>query len=162
MPRPVILVVEDDEHEQEIYGRVLWYNGFDVVFARDATEGLELARRHRPDLALLDLMLPGVDGLTLCATLHRDPATMDMPVLVLSALPADKAAGAARKFGCLRYLEKPTSPVEVLHAVEAVIGRAPSPAPQPGEAALPPPAWESVDAATWPGRPTAGTPSIRG
>ena len=44
MPRPVILVVEDDEHQQEIYGRVLWYNGFDVVFARDATEGLELVK----------------------------------------------------------------------------------------------------------------------
>ena len=138
MPRPVILVVEDDEHEQEIYGRVLWYNGFDVVFAGDATEGLELARRHRPDLALLDLMLPGVDGLTLCATLRRDPATRAIPILALSGLPADRTAAAARKFGCLRYLEKPTSPVEVLHAVEAVIGRAPSPTPQADED----PPWE--------------------
>ncbi len=133
MPRPLILVVEDDRHEQEIYGRILWYNGFDVLFARDGVEGLDLARRHHPDLILLDLVLPELDGLTVCGMLRRNPSTAGIPLLALSALPADQMAAGARKLGCLRYLEKPTSPIEVLHAVEAVVGRAPSPAPMPEE-----------------------------
>ncbi len=131
--RPLILVVEDNAHEQEIYGRILWYNGFDVVFASDGAEALRLAQQNRPDLALLDLVLPEVDGLTVAARLKRSPATASMPILVLSGLPAQEMAATARKFGCVRYLEKPTSPVGVLHAVEDVIGRAPSPAPLPNE-----------------------------
>ncbi len=129
MTRPVILVVEDDEHEREIYGRTLWYNGFDVVFARNGLEGLLLAAQKRPDLTLLDLMLPELDGLTLCSLLRHDPHTAAIPILVLSALPAERMAAETEKYGCLRYLQKPTSPVEVLHAVEAIVGRAPSPAP---------------------------------
>ncbi|CAN5897059.1 hypothetical protein BH23GEM9_BH23GEM9_31670 [soil metagenome] len=123
--RPLILVVEDNPHDWEIYGKILWYNGFDCIYAANGIEGLSLARQHRPDVIVLDIGLPGIDGLELCRRLHAEPATRDMPVIFLTAAPARDFEHAADKAGCAQYIEKPASPVELLHAVEALVGRAP-------------------------------------
>lgn len=131
--RQLILVVEDEPHDWEIYGKMLWYNGFDVLYARDGTEGLALARDYRPDLVLLDLGLPGMDGLEMCRRLKEDPATSGVPVLILTARPEGEYGDEARLAGCDRYLEKPKTPLEVLNEVESVIGPAP-----PGAEGRPP------------------------
>jgi len=123
--RPLVLVVEDDPHDWEIYGKILWYNGFDVFYAADAEAGYRLAREHRPDLILLDLMLPKVDGLSLCRQLKDDPSLCDVPIIVLSGRPFSEFGQTALDLGCRAYLEKPIGPVEVLHRVEELIGRAP-------------------------------------
>ncbi len=125
LKRQLVLVVEDDPHDREIYGRVLWYNGFDVLFAHDGVEGLEMAQAHHPDLVLLDLMIPRLDGLQFCGILKDDEATSDIHVIVLSGRPEAEMGAAAREAGCCRYLEKPVSPVRVLHEVESRIGRPP-------------------------------------
>ena len=126
--RQLVLVVEDDPHDREIYGRMLWYNGFDVVFAEDGVEGLAKSRAHHPDLALLDLMIPRLSGLEFCRRLKQDQETAGIPVVVLSGRPEAEMGRPARAAGCCRYLEKPISPVRVLHEIEERIGRPPAPA----------------------------------
>jgi CheY-like chemotaxis protein len=125
--RPLVMVVEDDEHDREIYGRILCYNGFDVVFAGTGEAAQQLAGRHRADLVLLDLRLPDMSGLTVLERLRSRPGYAATPVIALSGMAEDLAADQARRAGCLQYIEKPASPVVVLHAVEDVIGKAPLP-----------------------------------
>jgi DNA-binding response OmpR family regulator len=123
--RPVILVVEDNPHDWEIYGKILWYNGFDCMYAADGAAGLRLAAEHRPDLVVLDLGLPGLSGVEVCRRLKADPITADVPVIVLTAQSAQDYAARMAEAGCARFMEKPAGPVEVLHAVEEIVGKAP-------------------------------------
>lgn len=130
MTRPLILVVDDDEHDREIYGKMLWYNGFDVIFAEDGAAGLRLARERRPDLLLLDLVMPRMDGLSVCARLKESARTSSIPVIALTGLKRPGLGEKVVETGCLKYLEKPASPVQVLHEIETVIGRAPPASPE--------------------------------
>ena len=125
--RQLVLVAEDERHDFEIYGKVLWYNGFDVIHAADGEEGLRLVREADPDLVVLDLILPKIDGLELCRRIKEDEDTRDIPVIMLTARAEREYGRPAREAGALRYLEKPIGPVEVLHIVEDVIGRPPPP-----------------------------------
>jgi two-component system, cell cycle response regulator DivK len=120
--RPLVLVVEDDPHDWEIYGKILWYNGYDVCYAAEAEEGYRLAREHRPDLILLDLMLPKIDGLTLCRRIREDGSVADIPIIVLSGRPFSELGQTALDLGCRAYLEKPISPVDVLRRIGDLVG----------------------------------------
>lgn len=123
--RPLVLVVEDNSHDWEIYGRMLWYNGFDVAHAADGEAGLTLARRLLPDVVLLDLMIPKLDGMDLCRLLKLEAVTSVIPIIVLSSREKSRWEPEALAAGCTAYLAKPVGPVDVLHAVEEVTGRAP-------------------------------------
>jgi len=125
--RPLVLIVEDNPHDWEIYGNVLYYNGYDVMYAGDGELGYRLAQEHDPDLILLDLLMPKLDGLTLCTRLRDEPSRAHIPVVVLSGCPKREYGPRAEAAGCARYLEKPTKPVQVLHEVEELIGRPPAP-----------------------------------
>lgn len=131
--RQLVVVAEDEPHEWEMYGKLLWYNGFDVIHARDGEQALALVRAHRPDLVILDLMLPKVDGLEVCRRLKGDDATRGIPVIALSARARWEMESKATAVGCMDYLEKPIGPLAVLHAVEDLIGRAPPAGADPGE-----------------------------
>lgn len=123
--RPLVLVVEDDENDWEIYGKILWYNGYDVAYAADGEGGLRLARSRKPDLVLLDMMLPGMDGLELCRRIREDRALERIPIIMLTARSIQDIGAQARAAGCTRLLEKPHSPVELFHLVESLVGRPP-------------------------------------
>lgn len=125
--RQLVLVAEDEHHDWLIYGKLLWYNGFDVLHAEDGDEGLRLAREHKPDLVLADLMLPGLNGIDLCREIKHDPATSHIPVIMLTARRAAEYGSRATSAGCECFLEKPIGPVEVLHEVERRVGRPPPP-----------------------------------
>lgn len=125
--RPLVLVVEDDADDREIYGRVLCYNGFDVIFADDVATAVGLARVHVPDLILLDLGLPTGSGLDICRQLRQRSDCAMIPIIALSGYPEAEMGESARQAGCSSYIEKPASPVVVLHAVEGMIGKAPLP-----------------------------------
>jgi CheY-like chemotaxis protein len=131
--RQRVLVVEDNPEELDLYGKILWYNGFDVVYARDGAEGLRCAARYEPDLVLLDLGLPEMSGLELCRQLKERTASADLPVVVLTARAQIACGHQARRAGCDVYLEKPHSPLGVLKEVERLIGQAP-----PGAGGAPP------------------------
>jgi len=125
--RQLVLVVEDNAHEREIYGRILWYNGFDVVFALSGEDALQIADEQRPDLVLLDLGLPDVSGLRVCEQLRQRAYMANVPVIVLSGMARERHGPQLRRAGCTQYLEKPASPIAVLHEVERFIGRPPAP-----------------------------------
>jgi two-component system, OmpR family, response regulator len=131
--RQRVLVVEDNPDELELYGKILWYNGFDVMYARDGAEGLRCADDYQPDLVLVDLGLPEMDGLELCRRLKERAAHAGLPVVILSARAQIDYGHQARRAGCDVYLEKPHSPVGVLKEVERLIGPAP-----PGAGGQPP------------------------
>ena len=129
--RQLIIVAEDERHEWEIYGKILWYNGFDVLHAEDGEEALELIRCNRPDLIILDLMLPKVDGLEICRRVKAEGAMDEVPVIALSARSELEYGSRARAVGFIGYLEKPIGPLAVLRTVEDLIGRAPPPGVEP-------------------------------
>jgi two-component system cell cycle response regulator DivK len=125
--RQLVLLVDDDPHDREIYGSILCYNGFDVVCADNGESGIRLARRIRPDVVLLDIGLPDLHGLDLCSSLRAEPDTAGIPVIALSAYAETRMGEQARVAGCTRYIEKPASPVGVLHEIENLVGKAPLP-----------------------------------
>lgn len=123
--RPLVLMVDDDPHDREIYGSILCYNGFDVMCAEAGASGMQLARQHHPDVVLLDIGLPDLHGLDLCSALRTDAETADIPVIALSAYAEKRMGEQARLAGCTRYVEKPASPVGVLHIIEEFVGKPP-------------------------------------
>lgn len=125
--RPVLLMVEDDAHDRAIYGAMLCYNGYDVVLADTVSEGIRAAIEHRPDLMVLDMGLPDGSGLDVCDTVRRQDEHRSMPIIALSGFRQQELGARALDAGCAIYLEKPVSPVDVLHHIEELIGRAPMP-----------------------------------
>jgi DNA-binding response OmpR family regulator len=123
--RPLVLLVEDDPEDREMYGKTLWYNGFDVLEGGDGEAAVALARKHAPDLVLVDLLLPKLNGIEVCRELKSDAATKDIPVIALTARSEGEFGLLARDAGCVDFLEKPIGPLSVLKAVESVVGRAP-------------------------------------
>ncbi len=124
MAKKSILLIEDNPGDRTIYGNMLWYNGFDVVFAEDGESGFRLAQELHPDLILLDLQLPILHGSELLSRLKQDDATKNIPTVALTARRLSEFGGNAEVLGYERFLEKPVSPLEVLRVVEQIIGRA--------------------------------------
>jgi two-component system, cell cycle response regulator DivK len=122
--KKTILIIEDNPGDRAIYGNMLWYNGFDVVFAEDGETGFDIARQQRPDLILLDLQLPLLHGSEVMSQLKQDDDTKEIPVVALTARRLSEFGGNARVLGYAKFLEKPISPLEVLRVIEQLIGRA--------------------------------------
>jgi two-component system alkaline phosphatase synthesis response regulator PhoP len=123
-----VLVVEDDEDIQQLVEYNLLKEGFKVTVAENGEEGLRLARAEHPDLLLLDLMLPGMDGLTVCRTLKRDPATARLAVIMLTAKGEEADIVTGLELGADDYITKPFSPKVLLARVRAVLRRRGRPA----------------------------------
>jgi DNA-binding response OmpR family regulator len=119
-----ILTIEDQPDIRRLIRMTLEFKGFEVLEAADGPQGLAIARARRPDLILLDVMMPGLDGLTVSRTLAADPALASIPLVMLSALgtPADIQAGLGT--GVKAYLVKPFSPWELLGMVERLTSSA--------------------------------------
>ena len=118
-----ILVVEDDEDIQQLVEYNLLKEGFKVSVAETGEDGLRLARAEHPDLLLLDLMLPGMDGLEVCRALKRDPAMARVPVIMLTAKGEETDIGSGLELGADDYVTKPFSPKVLLARIRAVLRR---------------------------------------
>ena len=121
-----ILLVEDDVNDRNMYGNILWYNGYNVILAEDGEAGLRLAHEKKPDLIILDLRLPLMHGLEMNSRLKQDEDTKDIPVIALTGRQLRDLGGNAAVLGYARFLEKPVSPLQVLREVESLIGFADS------------------------------------
>lgn len=123
MARNRICVVEDEPDIAEILRYNLEKEGFEVELQHRGDTALEVLRRHPPDLLLLDLMLPGLDGLELTRLLKRNPATERIPILMLTAKGEELDRVVGFELGADDYIPKPFSPREVVLRIKAVLRR---------------------------------------
>ncbi len=126
--KPLILVVEDDPRTLEIVTFALEQAGYTVLPAADAEHGLALALRHLPDLAVLDIMLPGMNGLELCGRLREQ---LGLPVLMLTALGQEDDVVRGLESGADDYLAKPFSLKVLVARVSALMRRQDQPSSRP-------------------------------
>ncbi len=122
--RRKVLVVEDDPDQLEVTRLSLKAAGFAIGTAADGVEALKKARTVSPDLILLDVMMPGMDGFAVCETLRENPATASIPVLMLTGLCSHISQLVAFDAGATDYLIKPFVPEELVSKVEKLLSRA--------------------------------------
>lgn len=118
-----ILVVDDERDAAELIEFNLKAAGYDVVTAADGAEALKKARMAAPDLILLDLMLPEIDGLQVCKILRRDPASAGIPIIMLTAKAAEIDRVLGLELGADDYVVKPFSPRELVLRVNNLLKR---------------------------------------
>jgi two-component system phosphate regulon response regulator PhoB len=132
--REKVVVIEDEADILEVVRYNLAREGFRVVTSLDGEEGLALVRREAPDLVLLDLMLPGLEGIEVCRRLQADPITSGIPVIMVTAKGEESDVVLGLAVGADDYVSKPFSPKELVARVKAVLRRGPLKAEQgPGE-----------------------------
>jgi len=118
-----ILVIEDDPGTLRLMVYTLQHEGYQVITAANGLDGLRKAMKEKPDLVVLDVMLPGIDGFEICHRLRADPQTAHLPILMLSgkAQEIDKATGL--KVGADDYITKPATPSETASRVRTLLAQ---------------------------------------
>ena len=120
---PCVLIVEDDRDILNLLSFTIQNQGYHALQSRQGEEGLQMARTHRPDIILLDLMLPGMDGITVCRELKARMETARIPVIMLTAKGEEYDRILGLETGADDYVVKPFSPRELMLRVEAVLRR---------------------------------------
>ena len=121
--QPVVLAADDDEDILELVTFRLERSGYTVLRAKDGEEALALALAERPDLAVLDVMMPKLDGFELTRRLRAEEATRRMPIILLTARAQDADLEEGFAAGADDYIRKPFSPQELRTRVQAMLGR---------------------------------------
>jgi DNA-binding response OmpR family regulator len=121
-----VLLAEDDADIRFLVTLKLTRAGYQLRAFSDGLSALADAREHPPDLAILDVMMPGMSGLEVCRELRKDPATADIPVILLTALAHEAAITAGDAAGADDYIVKPFSPRDLAMRVGAVLARVPA------------------------------------
>jgi two-component system alkaline phosphatase synthesis response regulator PhoP len=124
MSKGTILVIDDEKDLIELVRYNLRSEGFEVLAARDGESGVREALDRRPDLVLIDLMLPGIDGLEVCHRLRADERTSRIPLIMLTAKSSEADRIVGLELGADDYVTKPFSPRELAARVKAVLRRA--------------------------------------
>lgn len=122
MVRKRLLLVDDHPNFLVIVGLML-RDEFEVVTAVDGADAVRKATEHHPDLILMDLMMPVMDGLQAIAALRQEPTTREIPVLVVTARSDSASERAARDAGCMDVVVKPFEKVQLLEKVRALLDR---------------------------------------
>ena len=113
-----ILVADDEPPILEVTKLILTDNGYTVITALDGSEAIEKARCQLPDLILLDMIMPGMNGLQICDILKSDLKTQSIPLVMFSVLAGENARGEALRHGFAGYIVKPFTPEELLMEVQ--------------------------------------------
>lgn len=124
MQKQTILVIEDEQSIADVVIYNLQKEGYTVVWERDGRAGLQRAQALMPDLIVLDLMLPGIDGLQICRTLKSDAKTRDIRVLMLTARGAETDEIVGFNMGADDYVTKPFRVTPLIHRIKALLRRA--------------------------------------
>lgn len=125
----LVLLIEDDDHAANLVRLLLETEGFTVLRAADAEAGLPMARDRLPDLILMDVQLPGMDGLTAASLLKQDPATAAIPIIALTALAMEDDRARGKSAGCDAYIAKPLRYKELFKAIDTLLHKdVPTPA----------------------------------
>ncbi len=118
-----VLLVEDNEDNRIVYSTILQHFGYVVMEALNGEEGIAKARAERPDLILMDISIPVIDGWEATQVLKRDPETRAIPIIALTAHALASDREKAMEVGCDSYLAKPCEPKAVVSEVEKFIGK---------------------------------------
>jgi DNA-binding response OmpR family regulator len=118
----LILAVDDEPHILKLVSFSLRSQGFEVIEATDGLAAVEMAEVEKPDLILLDVMMPALDGYEACRRIKANPATKDIPVVMLSAKSQQVEQAAGVEAGALDYICKPFTPKELVAQVRGFLG----------------------------------------
>jgi CheY-like chemotaxis protein len=118
-----VLLVEDNEDNRIVYSTILQHFGYVVMEALNGEEGIAKARADHPDLILMDISIPVIDGWEATQVLKRDPETRGIPIIALTAHALASDREKAMEVGCDSYLAKPCEPKAVVSEVEKFIGK---------------------------------------
>ncbi len=121
--RHSILIVDDDQLQVEALSHRLQKQGFSTVLAYEGRIGITKAREHRPDLVLLDVRLPDLDGFTVCEELVDSPETCDIPIIIVSGSDRSDVVRSSRAAGCEFFVRKPYDPNVLLTLIEHALKR---------------------------------------
>jgi len=121
--RECILIVEDDENIQQLVGYNLAKAGFHVLYAENGEQALAIVKREQPDLLVLDLMLPGLNGFEVCRILRKEPQTRSLPIIMLTAKSEENDVSAGLDLGADDYITKPFSPRILVSRIKAALRR---------------------------------------
>jgi len=121
---PLVLVVDDVDHGREIFAEYLEFRGFRVATAADGLEAMEKAFELHPDVILMDLSLPGIDGWEATRRLKQDPSTSAIPIIALTAHALASAHDRARDVGCNAVVTKPCLPKDLEQEVRRQLAAA--------------------------------------
>lgn len=124
MQRKKVLVIEDDQDISELVRHTLTREGYDVSMVSDGGGAIDAALRVRPDLVLLDLMLPGVDGIDVCRQIRNEEALKTVPIIMLTAKGEEADVLVGLQMGADDYMAKPFSPKVLLARIKAILRRA--------------------------------------
>ncbi len=113
----VILVVEDDSKSLKLIRDLLQASGYKTIEATDGKQGVDLAKAKKPDLILMDILMPKVDGYTACREIKRDKATKAIPVVMLTSLDYKLNKELGRDMGANGYMTKPVDRQELLDVI---------------------------------------------
>ena len=116
-----ILVIEDDPAISRLVDYSLRHQGFEVIAATNGLEGIRKAHKEAPDLIILDVMLPGMDGFEICHKLRSEEDTAQLPILMFSAKAQEIDKNTGLKVGADDYLPKPATPAEIVKRVEKLL-----------------------------------------
>lgn len=121
--RQSILIVDDDQVQVELLSHRLQKQGFSTFLAYEGRMGIRKAHEHRPDLVLLDLRLPDLDGFTVCEQLVDAPDTCDIPIIIVSGSDRPDVVRVSRAAGCEFFVRKPYDPNALLTLIEHALKR---------------------------------------
>ena len=121
VPRAAILVVDDEEMIRSVLRLTLVHAGYDVTEAENGEDALSKVEEESPDLILLDVMMPGMDGFAVCERLRQRPDTADLPIIMLSARSDSRSRQEGRRVGATKYLTKPLEVNKLLQHVEEAL-----------------------------------------
>jgi two-component system cell cycle response regulator DivK len=117
-----ILIVEDNELNMKLFHDLLEVHGYETLQTKDGREALDLARRHTPDLILMDIQLPEVSGLEVTRWIKADDALKSIPVIAVTAFAMKGDEEKIRSGGCEAYIAKPISVTNFLETIQKVLG----------------------------------------
>ena len=121
----LVLVVDDEDMTRQMLSTLLKLDGHDCMEAEDGLEALEKALEFNPDAIILDVMMPKMDGITVCKKLRADPATAYVPIIMLSGQSRVNAEGEGLEAGANAYLRKPMNPKKMLMLLNDLMARDP-------------------------------------
>lgn len=128
MARESVLVIEDDEDIQELVNYNLTKEGYQTTCVTSGEEGLRTAKAKLPNLVVLDLMLPGIDGLEICKLIKADPKTQHIPIVMLTAKGEESDVVTGLELGAEDYITKPFSPKVLVARIRTILRRKAKPA----------------------------------